>query len=87
LKRVGTSKSFKNLLKNNNKKLKLLNSFQKFFFDKQSAVPFPGPLLATPLQVRTACKVSNKVFCCSVQYEESTVTILCSLQHGSTQLW
>jgi len=37
--------------------------------------------------VRTACKFSNKVFCYSVQYEQSTLTILCSWQHSSPQFW
>jgi len=58
LKKVGTFKSFTILLKNNNGKLELLNSFQKFIFDKQSAAPLkvppgarvPSPL-ATPLRV------------------------------------
>jgi len=49
LKRIGTFTSFKNLLKNNNEKLELLNSFQKFIFDKQSAPRGPSPPLATPL--------------------------------------
>jgi len=40
---VGTFKSFKILLKNNNEKLELLNSFQKFIFDKQSAAPLIVP--------------------------------------------
>jgi len=39
LKRVGTLKLKKKLLKNNNEKLELLNSFQKFIFDKKSAAP------------------------------------------------
>jgi len=43
LKRVGTFKSLKILLKNNNEKLELLNSFQKFIFDKQSAAPLKVP--------------------------------------------
>jgi len=58
LKKVRTFETLKNLFKDNNEKLELLNSFQKLIFDQQSAahlkVP-PGahgpPSLATPLNV------------------------------------
>jgi len=39
------------------------------------------------IQVRTAHKVSNTLFGYSLQYEKSTVTISCSLQHGSPQFF
>jgi len=54
LKNVRTSKTFKNLFKNNNEKLELLNSFQKLIFNEKSAAPLklpPGARapVATPL--------------------------------------
>ena len=64
--RVGIFKSFKFLLKGNNEKLELLNSFQKFIFEKQSAAR--PPLLRhwvdviTILQEFTAANDHIRVF-------------------------